>query len=167
MGDRGNEAVTYLPASLLRMLASLPEGRPERTGGGTGGEALAVPFGHSIDGTMVMADLSGFTALSERLAKLGDEGAERLTSVINLFFAKMLETAARYGGDTLTFGGDAILLLFEGEGHADRAVAAALRMLKQVARSAAVDAGGGKVKVGMSVGAHSDTFLLCAAGLPG
>ena len=75
---------------------------------------------------MVMADLSGFTALSERLAKLGDEGAERLTAIINSFFERMLKTASRYGGDTLTFGGDAILLLFDGPEHAARAVAASL-----------------------------------------
>jgi len=114
---------------------------------------------------MVMADLSGFTALSERLAKLGDEGAERVTSVINSFFEKMLKTAARYGGDTLTFGGDAILLLFDGPEHATRATLAALEMLKQVGRAAAVEAGDGKVKIGMSVGAHSDTFVLAGVGL--
>ena len=113
-----------------------------------------------------MADLSGFTALSERLAGLGDEGAERLTAIINAFFARMLETASGYGGDTLAFGGDAILLLFDGEGHAARAATAALTMLRQVERTAAVDAGDGKVRIGMSVGAHSDTFLLAAAGLP-
>ena len=114
---------------------------------------------------MVMADLSGFTALSERLARLGDEGAERLTDTINSFFERMLETASRYGGDTLTFGGDAILLLFDGPEHATRAAVAALEMLKQVERAAAVEADGGKVKIGMSVGAHSDTFVLAGAGL--
>ena len=72
----------------------------------------------------------------------------------------MLKTASRYGGDTLTFGGDAILLLFDGEEHATRAVAASLEMLRQVDRAAAVEAGDGKVKIGMSVGAHSDTFVL-------
>ena len=77
----------------------------------------------------------------------------------------MLKTASHYGGDTLTFGGDAILLLFDGDGHAARAVAASLEMLKQVDRSAAVEGGEGKVKIGMSVGAHSDTFVLGAAGL--
>ena len=151
MGDRGTEVVTYLPASLLRALAARP--------------SATLPWCHEVDGTMVMADLSGFTALSERLAKLGDEGAERLTAVINSFFEKMLKTASRYGGDTLTFGGDAILLLFDGEEHAARAVAASLEMLKQVDRSAAVEGGDGKVKIGMSVGAHSDTFVLGAAGL--
>ena len=114
---------------------------------------------------MVMADLSGFTALSERLAHLGDEGSERLTDIINSFFEKMLKTAASYGGDTQTFGGDAILLLFDGPGHAGRAVAASLAMLRQVERAAAVDSGGDKAKIGMSVGAHSAPFLLAAAGL--
>ena len=151
MGDRSSELVTYLPASVVRTYAADP--------------ALTVPWCKPIEGTMVMADLSGFTAISERLAKLGDEGAERLTTVINSFFERMLKTTSRYGGDTLTFGGDAILLLFQGEQHADRGVAAALGMLKQVERAAAVDAGDAKVKIGMSVGGHSDTFLLAAAGI--
>ena len=150
MGDRSTGPVIYLPASLLRAVKEHPDG--------------ALPWCHEVDGTMVMADLSGFTALSERLAELGDEGAERLTSVINSFFEKMLKTAARYGGDTLTFGGDAILLLYDGDEHAARAVAASLEMLKQVDRSAAVEGGDGKVKIGMSVGAHSDAFVLGAAG---
>ena len=38
-------------------------------------------------------------------------------------------------------------------------------MLKRVDRSAAVEGGDGKVKIGMSVGAHSDAFVLGAAGL--
>jgi len=151
MGDNSS-AVTYLPASLVRTVAAHP--------------ARGVPWCDEVEGTMVMADLSGFTNLSERLASLGDEGAERLTGIINAFFARMLETASAFGGDTLTFGGDAILLLFDGPDHASRAVAASLAMLRQVERAAAVDSGEGKVKIGMSVGAHSGTFLLAAAGLP-
>ena len=151
MGDRSTEAITYLPASLLLAVAE--------------GLAAGLPWHREVDGTMVMADLSGFTALSERLARLGDEGAERLTDIINSFFARMLTTASRFGGDTLTFGGDAILLMFDGQDHAGRAVAASLAMLKQVERAAAVDAGGRRIKIGMSVGAHSGTFALAAAGL--
>lgn len=151
MGDRLAEAVTYLPASFVRAVAA--------------GGPRELPWCDEVEGTLVMADLSGFTALSERLAGLGDEGAERLTGIINAFFARMLETAWGYGGDALTFGGDAILLLFDGDDHATRAAAGALAMLKQVERTAAVDAGDGKVKIGMSVGAHSGAFLLAAAGL--
>jgi class 3 adenylate cyclase/tetratricopeptide (TPR) repeat protein len=151
VGDGREDIAAYLPASLVRAVAA--SGPRE------------VPWCEEVEGTMVMADLSGFTPLSEGLARLGDEGAERLTAVINGFFAALLSTASRYGGDTLTFGGDAILLLFAGDGHAVRAVAAALDMLQQTARMAAVHTGAGKVKLGMSVGAHSGRFPLMAAGL--
>ena len=40
-----------------------------------------------FDGTLVSADISGFTALSERLAGLGHEGAEELTDLLNRCFA--------------------------------------------------------------------------------
>jgi class 3 adenylate cyclase/tetratricopeptide (TPR) repeat protein len=151
VGDRSTDVVTYLPASLMHVVAD--------------GQSSDLPWHREVEGTMVMADLSGFTALSERLARLGDEGAERLTAIINSFFERMLKTASRYGGDTLTFGGDAILLLFDGPEHATRGAVAALEMLKQVDRAAAVEADDGKVKIGMSVGAHSDSFVLAAAGL--
>ena len=45
MGDRSTELVTYLPASLLRALAARP--------------SATLPWCHEVDGTMVMADLSG------------------------------------------------------------------------------------------------------------
>ncbi len=151
MGVSGTDVAAYLPAFLEHALAERP--------------SADLPWHREVDGTMVMADLSGFTALSERLAQLGDEGAERLTGIINSFFELMLTTASAYGGDTLTFGGDAILLLFDGPRHATRAVAASLAMLRQVDHVAAVDTGDGKVKIGMSVGAHSDTFVLAATGL--
>ncbi|MCX7429299.1 MAG: adenylate/guanylate cyclase domain-containing protein, partial [Planctomycetia bacterium] len=151
MGDNGIDAVAYLPASLVQAVAHHP--------------ARDLPWCYEVEGTMVMADLSGFTTLSEQLARVGDEGAERLVAIINSFFDRMLKTAGRYGGDTLTFGGDAILLLFDGPDHAIRAAVAALEMLRQVERAAAVETDDGKIKIGMSVGAHSDRFVLVGAGL--
>jgi class 3 adenylate cyclase/tetratricopeptide (TPR) repeat protein len=151
VGEGHEEVLAYLPTSLLRAAVEQP--------------ARSLPWCDEVEGTMVMADLSGFTALSERLAALGDEGAERLTDIINSFFGRMLKTASWYGGDTLTFGGDAILLLFQGPEHAQRAAVAALEMLKQVERAAAVETDTGKVKIGMSVGAHSDRFVLAGVGL--
>ena len=151
MGDSGIDVATYLPASLVHAVALAT--------------ARAAPWCHEVDGTMVMSDLSGFTPLSERLGALGDEGAERLTNIINSFFERLLKISGRYGGDTLLFGGDAILLLFDGPSHASRAVTAALAMLKETSRVRAVEVPGGRIKLGMSVGAHSDTFLLAAAGL--
>jgi len=42
----------------------------------------------TLDGTMVFADVSGFTRLSERLARKGKEGAEYLVDAINVCFSK-------------------------------------------------------------------------------
>ena len=49
------------------------------------------PWGDMVEGTLVMADVSGFTTMSERLAEAGREGAERLTDVINGFFGRHLD----------------------------------------------------------------------------
>ena len=40
-----------------------------------------------LDATVAFVDLSGFTRLSERLAKLGREGAEHLVEAIGATFA--------------------------------------------------------------------------------
>ena len=62
-----------------------------------------------VDGTLVSADISGFTALSERLAGLGREGAEELTNILNDCFERMIEAVHVQFGDILKFGGDALL----------------------------------------------------------
>ena len=76
-------------------------------------------------GVFLYADISGFTPMSEKLSKLGREGAEELTRIINMFFEPLLEIISRWGGDFYRFGGDAILSLFTGEKEASRAVLAA------------------------------------------
>ena len=73
------------------------------------------------EGTLVSADISGFTALSERLAGLGHEGAEELTDLLNSCFGQMIESCEERGGDIVKFGGDALLVLFTEERHAMRA----------------------------------------------
>ena len=128
--------------------------------------SLTAPLVQVLPGTLLMADISGFTALSEQLASQGKEGAERLTGIINRFFARVLDAAASLGGDTLTFAGDAVLVLFEGEKHVDRAAVAGLRMLAATAKMPAVDAAGRATKLGMSIGAHSGSFLAVGAGMP-
>ena len=61
-------------------------------------------------------DISGFTAMSERLSSLGKAGAEEVTEVMNATFAALLGVAYAQGGGLLKFGGDALLLLYEGRG---------------------------------------------------
>ena len=42
---------------------------------------------------MVFVDISGFTKLSEKLAKLGKVGAEEIADAIDTCFADLLEVA--------------------------------------------------------------------------
>ena len=100
-------ATPYVPSLLLETLRGTPPETPTRI--------------DPLDGTLVFADISGFTALSERLAEMGKEGAERLTNIINSNFERMLDITRDHGGSNLKFGGDAMLLAFIGEDHAYRA----------------------------------------------
>ncbi|MDZ4765227.1 MAG: adenylate/guanylate cyclase domain-containing protein [Chloroflexota bacterium] len=87
-------------------------------------------------GTFMFADVSGFTALSERLQMQNNaEGAENLTIIMNQFFARMLEILANCDGMLIKFAGDALLAFFpaaeigsENAADAAKAVRTALRM---------------------------------------
>src|SRR5207249_1536361 len=80
------------------------------------------------DATLVFVDISGFTKLSEKLARFGRLGAEEITDVIGSTFAELLVPAYEDGGSLLKFGGDALLLLFEGQAHPARGCHAAALM---------------------------------------
>jgi len=122
------------------------------------------PWVEPLEGTLVLADVSGFTPLSERLARSGREGAELLTELIDRYFARQLDIARRYGGTNLKFGGDAVLLAFTGEHHAHRGVAAALAMQRAAVEGGALRVGRHLERLTMSVGVHSGTFWTAAAG---
>ena len=52
----------------------------------------------SLEATVVFVDISGFTKLSERLARTGQEGAEQLTDTISACFSTLLAQAYAEGG---------------------------------------------------------------------
>ena len=113
-----------------------------------------------VDGTLCFIDISGFTALSERLAAKGRVGAEELTEVLSRVFGTMLDLVAVRGGTLLKFGGDALLLLFEGPDHATQASSAAVEMRAALRKAADVPTSVGKVALRMSVGLHSGSVHL-------
>lgn len=116
------------------------------------------------DATLVFADLSGFTRLSERLATRGRIGAEQLVEVLNGAFTALLTEAVDCGADLLKFGGDALLLLVRGDDHVDRAAAAAVAMRRALAARPAVEAPRGAVRLRMSVGVATGEVMVVAAG---
>lgn len=111
-----------------------------------------------VDGTLAFVDVSGFTAMSERLAREGKSGAEQVTEVMNATFARLLEVAYSYGGGLLKFGGDALLILFDGADHPARAAAAAHGMRDALAASSHPATAAGEVTLRMHVGLHSERF---------
>ncbi len=111
-----------------------------------------------IEGTFVFVDVSGFTNLSERLAKVGKEGAELLVYAINSCFTALLSEVDLLGGTLVKFGGDALLLWFEGNAHAVRGCDAAVLMRRRLREVGRLRVGASTATLRMSVGVHSGDF---------
>ncbi len=94
-------------------------------------QLLDTPDGLKLGGqkrtlTIMMSDLRGFTALSERM------DAADLITLLNHYLEEMTGAIQKHGGTIIEFIGDGILVIFGApeyyEDHATRAVAAALEM---------------------------------------
>jgi class 3 adenylate cyclase/tetratricopeptide (TPR) repeat protein len=116
------------------------------------------------DGSLLFFDISGFTPLTERLAKRGKAGVEQLIETLNGVVAPLVETAAALGGDTLKFGGDALLLLFAGDEHERRACAAAWDMQVAMAPFRRMRTDAGLVSLRASSAVASGPLQLFLAG---
>jgi class 3 adenylate cyclase/tetratricopeptide (TPR) repeat protein len=112
----------------------------------------------TVEGSLLFVDISGFTKMSERLARHGKVGAEEVTDAIGTCFEALLEVAYRAGGGLLKFGGDALLLLFTDAGHARRAADAALGMHARLADVGRLETTAGRVVLRMSAGVHTGEF---------
>jgi len=144
----------YIPARLVRGQLERPE--PGRTGGAF------------WEGSLLFADLSGFTALSERLSVLGRQGAEEVSAVVNALFAALIAEIQARNGALLKFGGDAITAFFDadglGVGHAPAAAAAALAMQARMAEFASVSTRAGSFALQLRVGVHSGRVFAAEVG---
>lgn len=118
----------------------------------------------TLEGTIVFVDVSGFTRLSERLARKGREGAEHLTDAINACFSALLADAYANGGSLLKFGGDALLLWFEGDEHELRACTSVVAMRSTLRRVGRIRAAGTQINLRMSAGVHSGRFQMFLVG---
>lgn len=119
------------------------------------------PLALSFEGTAMFADIDGFTPLAERFSReASEEGAEELTELVNRFLAILIRITAQYGGDLQKFGGDAGMLLFLGENHALRAVAAALEVQQAMkAQMGEVETSLGRFPLWISIGLGSGRMV--------
>ena len=131
----------YVPRLLIQWLSEAP------------GTTL-----RALDGTVVFVDISGFTKMSERLARHGKVGAEEVTDVLGAVFTRLLSVAYGNGGGLIKFGGDALLLFFSGEDHQVRGARAAVGMRRMLREVGKIQSSVGLITLRMSVGVHSGTF---------
>jgi class 3 adenylate cyclase/tetratricopeptide (TPR) repeat protein len=111
-----------------------------------------------IAGTLVFADISGFTRLTERLAKKGRFGAEEMSDHLDGILTELLRAAYDHGGWLVKWGGDALLLMFDSPEHATLACAASAAMQSRIREVGVLDASVGRVRLRMSIGVHTGTF---------
>lgn len=94
------KAISFLPRTILSWIES---GNTE----------------HYFPAIVAFADVSGFTAMTERLAGTGKEGAETLTSILNRYFSTMIDRIDKGGGFVGKYGGDAMTIFFPVKSESD------------------------------------------------
>ncbi|CAD7937076.1 unnamed protein product [Amoebophrya sp. A25] len=77
----------------------------------TPGKPMMNPVVNTRSACLVFIDASGFTAMTEKLAKQ-TRGAEELGGFLNTFFGKLIDIVDGWGGDIIKFSGDAVTVLF-------------------------------------------------------
>lgn len=107
------------------------------------------PLPEQAQGTALFADISGFTPLTERLAKaLGARrGAEELAKRLNQVYDVLIAEIHAYGGSVIGFSGDAVTCWFdEHDGdEASRAVVCGLALQEAIQRFDAIELPDGNV----------------------
>ncbi|TNE52548.1 MAG: adenylate/guanylate cyclase domain-containing response regulator [Bacteroidetes bacterium] len=78
----------------------------------------------NIDATILFADISGFTAISER------EPPDAVIKLLNQYFDHMVKAIIAEGGYVDKFMGDAVLAVFRGDDHLYHGLRAALAVLQ-------------------------------------
>lgn len=74
--------------------------------------SLRAPTLERIEAAMLLADVSGFTSLAEKLAEHGPTGTEALTQLLNLYFEVLIECVTQHQGEVQSFAGDALFALW-------------------------------------------------------
>ena len=122
------------------------------------------PSLRSVEGSLLFADISGFTHLSERLEARGRAGAEEMVMLIGEVLTALVAEIEDRGGDVLLFVGDALVALFDGGDAATRAARAAAAIQHWFASHGRVSTSVGRVTLRVSVGVASGPIDLVLAG---
>ena len=107
--------------------------------------------GHTIDATVLFADLAGFTSFSE------DRRPDEAMQMLNTYWAAIVPAIVdRYGGFIERFAGDGILVIYNALGdqpdHAQRAARSTVFIQRETGRIASDRDGWPLFRIGINTG---------------
>lgn len=105
----------------------------------------------NIEASVVFVDICGFTAISENAPP------DTVVNMLNAYFDVMVKEITDQDGYIDKFIGDAIMAVFKGEYHLDRAIDAALTLSNRISELPTI--GEMKFKPKVSIGIHSGEMV--------
>jgi adenylate cyclase len=111
----------------------------------------SIMVNETIEGSVVFIDICSFTKISE------NETPDTVVKLLNSYFDIIVKEIIAQGGYIDKFIGDAIMAVFRGDYHLDRAIDACLAVRKRIEEQPALEAIGYKPKV--SIGINSGEMI--------
>ncbi|HEY8928649.1 MAG TPA: adenylate/guanylate cyclase domain-containing protein [Mucilaginibacter sp.] len=106
-----------------------------------------------IDATAMFIDVCGFTALTERAP------ANEVVNLLNSLFDNIVKEILAQGGHVDKFMGDAVMAVFRGDYHLDKAIDVALVVREQLDKMEPVTIGDTSYRPGVSIGINSGEMV--------
>jgi adenylate cyclase len=106
-----------------------------------------------VEATVMFIDVCGFTAITEQVP------ANAVVKLLNGLFDKIVKEIIAQGGHVDKFMGDAVMAVFRGDYHLDRAIDAALAVKEQLKDEEELQAGDQMYKPEISVGINSGEMV--------
>ena len=100
----------------------------------------------TVDATVAFIDICGFTKISEK------ETPDKVVKLLNSYFDVMVKEIIAQGGFVDKFIGDAVMAVFRGEYHLDRAVDACLAVRKKIQEQPETESYQPSVSIGINSG---------------
>ncbi len=105
------------------------------------------------EGTVMFMDVSGFTSITEQVP------VNTVVEMLNGLFDKIVKEIIAQGGRVDKFMGDAVMAVFRGDYHLDRAIDTALAVRKQMSSIPALQVGDKTFQADISVGINSGEMI--------
>ncbi|TRW24753.1 response regulator [Flavobacterium zepuense] len=106
-----------------------------------------------LDATVIFIDVCGFTSITEQIP------ANTVVTLLNGLFDKIVTEIIAQSGHVDKFMGDAVMAVFRGEFHLDRALDAALAIREQLKDEDEIALGGTTFKPQVSIGINSGEMV--------